>query len=189
MPKNPGKCIFKIWKCIFKNAYVSVAPPLNAYYNAYRDHACPLNIQHGRSYLLTTTPKPPCNQWTKKASRDSMLALLAFSSDAILYIYLYIYGPTTLVSSHYIAWSEFIVIYIIFFYMYIILLQSSFAPVPANPRPQGPWLHDWIQHQWHVGDPKVICILSRGCKTYSKNMHFAICIFQNLLWGENMHFS
>ena len=40
-----------------------------------------------------------------------------------------------------------------------------------------------------MGDPKVICILSRGCKTYSKNMHFAICIFQNLLWGENMHFS
>ena len=189
MPKNPGKCIFKIWKCIFKNAYVSVAPPLNAYYNAYRDHACPLNIQHSRSYLLTTIPKPPCNQWTKKASRDSMLALLAFSSDVILYIYVYIYGPTTLVSSHYIAWSEFIVIYTIFLYMYIILLQSLFAPVPANPRPQGPWLHDWIQHQWHVGDPKVICILSRGGKTYSKNMHFAICIFQNLLWGENMHFS
>ena len=107
--------------------------------------------------------------------------------QSYIYISIYIYIPTTLVSSHYIAWSEFIVIYTIFLYMYIILLQSSFAPVPANPRPQGPWLHDWIQHQWHVGDPKEICILNRGGKTYSKNMHFAICIFQNLLWGENAY--
>ena len=139
MPKNPGKCIFKIWKCIFKNAYVSVAPPLNAYYNAYRNHACPLNIQHSRSYLLTTIPKPPCNQWTKKASRDSMLALLAFSSDVILYIY----GPTTLVSSHYIAWSEFIVIHYFFIHVHhpssIVICPSSSKP--KAPRPLTPWLN------------------------------------------------
>ena len=96
-----------------------------------------------------------------------------------IYIYLYIYGPTTLVSSHYIAWSEFIGY--IHYFLYTCtssFFNRHFAPVPANPRPQGPWLHDWIQHQWHVGDPKVICILGRGGKTYSKNMAFC-----------NMHFS
>lgn len=62
-----------------------------------------------------------------------MLALLAFSSDVILYIY--IYGPTTLVSSHYIAWSEFIVIYTIFY-----TCTSSFfnRHLPQFQQTQGP---------------------------------------------------